>query len=135
MKRLLAHLVGDYVLQSHEEAVEKTERWAPAITHAIKYTAAFVPLTRSVKALAVIGGTHAVLDHYRLAKHVNFAKNQVAHERHRPKDLTNAGMPASVPSGLAIALMILTDNTIHLLINEWALDRWGSSEKGSRFES
>ena len=126
MKRLLAHLVGDYVLQTHEEAVEKTERWIPAITHAIKYTAAFVPLTRSVKALAVIGGTHAVLDHYRLAKHVNFAKNQLtASDEHRPKDLSNAGMPASAPTGLAVALMIITDNTIHLLINEWALDRWG----------
>ncbi len=124
MKRLLAHLVGDYLLQTHYEAVEKTSKWVPAATHAAKYTAAFLPLTRNPKALAVIGGTHMVLDRYRLAKHVNWLRNQAAPKEYRAEDLTNAGSPAIVPSGLATALMFITDNTIHMLINEWALDRW-----------
>lgn len=128
MKRLLAHLVGDYVLQSHYEAVTKTENWVPAATHAAKYAAAFLPLTRSPKALAVIGGTHMVLDHYRFAKHVNWAKNQLAPEAWRPVDLSNGGSHSDVPQGLATALMIVTDNTIHMLINEWALDRWSNDE-------
>lgn len=125
MKALLAHLVGDYLLQSHYEAVEKTNKWTPAATHAAKYTAAFLPLTRNPKALVVIGGTHMLLDHYRWAKHVAWAKNYVAPKEYRAKDLQNAGYPASVPSGLAMALMIVADNTIHMLINEWALNKYG----------
>lgn len=124
MKRLLAHLVGDYLLQTHYEASEKVNHWLPATTHAVKYTAAFLPLTRNPKALATIGVTHLILDRYRLAKHVSWARNQGAPKACRPTDLTNAGSPDSVPTGLATALMFITDNTIHLLINEWALDRW-----------
>lgn len=124
MKQFLAHLVGDYVLQSHYEATQKMDHWTPAVTHAVKYSAAFLPLTRDVRALAVIGGTHLLLDHYRLAKHVNFAKNQLAPKAYRPVDLANAGSTAETPQGLAMALMIVTDNTIHMLINEWALNRW-----------
>lgn len=124
MKRFLAHLVGDYLFQTHYEASEKVNKWTPALTHAAKYTAAFVPLTRDWRALAVIGGTHAVLDHYRLAKHVNWARNQLAPASYRPTNLDNAGSPDVVPTGLATGLMFVTDNTIHMLINEWALDRW-----------
>jgi hypothetical protein len=124
VKQLLAHLVGDYLLQTHYEAMEKTNHWLPAATHAGKYTAAFVPLTRNPKALATIGLTHMVLDHYRLAKHVNFLRNQAVPKEYRSTNLANAGSPEMVPGGLAMALMIVTDNTIHMLINEWALDRW-----------
>lgn len=124
MKSLLAHLVGDYILQTHYEAIEKTKKWLPAATHAAKYTAAFLPLTRSPKALATIGLTHMVLDRYRLAKHVNWLRNQAAPPEYRPVDLSNAGSPNEVPTGLATALMFITDNTIHMLINEWALNRW-----------
>ncbi len=125
MKRLLAHLVGDYVFQTHYEAVEKTAHWVPALTHAAKYTAAFTPLTTDWRALSIIGVTHAVLDHYRWAKHVNFTRNQLAPKDYRATSLTNGGSPDSVPTGLATALLFITDNTIHLLINEWALDRYG----------
>lgn len=125
MKSFLAHLVGDYLLQTHYEAVEKTNSWTPAMTHAAKYTAAFVPLTRNPKALLTIGVTHAILDHYRLAKHVNFVRNQVVPKEYRSVDLANAGSPKSAPPGLAMALMIITDNTIHMLINEWALNKFG----------
>jgi hypothetical protein len=124
VKRLLAHLVGDDLLHTHYEAVEKTNSWTPAVTHAAKYTAAFLPLTRNPKALAVIGGTHLILDHYRLAKHVNWLRNQAAPQLYRADNLQNAGSPQAVPPGLAMALMFITDNTIHMLINEWALDRY-----------
>lgn len=131
MKTLLAHLVGDYVLQTHYEACEKVNHWAPAITHAAKYTAAFLPITRNPKALLTIGVTHAILDHYRLAKHVNWARNQVAPAEYRAQDLSNAGSPEAVPVGLATALMFITDNTIHMLINEWAINRWGKNGSSS----
>lgn len=122
MKSLLAHLVGDYVLQTHWEAVEKVNSWPPAITHAAKYTLPFAAITRSPKALLTIGVTHAILDHYRLAKHVNWARNQLAPKAYRAEGLTNGGSPDSVPTGLATALLFITDNTIHMLINEWAIE-------------
>lgn len=127
MKSFLAHLVGDYILQTHYEAVEKTKSWGPAATHAAKYTAAFLPLTRNPKALLIIGGTHMILDRYRLAKHVNWARNQLAPKAYRAVGLENMGSPKEVPTGLAMALMFITDNTIHMCINEYALKKYGGS--------
>ena len=121
----LAHLVGDYLIQTHHQATEKTRAWGPALAHAATYTAAHLPLTRSWKALAVIGGTHALIDRYRLARHVVWAKNQLAPASHRPGH-TATGYPEDTPPWLAVWLMIAADNTLHLLINTWALRRWAS---------
>lgn len=131
MKRLLAHLVGDYVLQNDWEANEKVNSSLPAAVHAVKYTAAFLPLTRNLKALAVIGGTHYVLDRYRLAKQLAWFKNQVAvPARFRytwEVGKENAGYGPNTPPFMSVWLMIAADNTVHMLINELALDRWGDS--------
>ena len=127
MKQLVAHLFGDYILQTDHEANTKTEAWLPAATHAAKYTACFLPLTRSPKALAVIGGTHMVLDHYRTAKRVVWAKNQLApvdKQYSWEEAQRNNGYPKTTPPGIAFGLMVVADNTIHMLINEWALNRW-----------
>ncbi|MGW4803092.1 DUF3307 domain-containing protein [Kitasatospora sp. NPDC004272] len=51
---LLAHLAGDYLLQSDWMAAEKTKRWWPAWAHALTYGLPYVTVTRSVPALAVI---------------------------------------------------------------------------------
>jgi hypothetical protein len=118
---LLAHLVGDYLLQTHHQAVRKTAAWGPALAHAATYTAAYVPLTRSWWRLAVIGGTHAVIDRYRLARHVVWAKNQLAPEDYRPHLPTATGYPDGTPEWLAFWLLIAADNTLHLLINRLAL--------------
>lgn len=53
----LAHLVGDYILQSHWEAQEKTKRWWPALLHAVTYGLPFLLVTQSPWALLVIVGT------------------------------------------------------------------------------
>lgn len=123
MKELLAHLTGDYVLQNHWEATEKVSKSLPALSHAAKYTAGFLPLTRNWKSLAIIGGTHYVLDRYRLAKHVSWAKNQVGVPKSFRYEFTgeNSGYPEGVPPWLSTWLMIVTDNTIHMTINHLAL--------------
>lgn len=118
----LAHLVGDYLLQTDHMATQKTTRWGPALAHAATYTAAFLPLTRNWKALAVIGGTHAVIDRYRLAKHIAWLKNQAAPARYRPPH-TATGYQEDA-GWLGFALLIVTDNCMHLLLNRWALSRW-----------
>lgn len=115
---IVAHLVGDYLLQTHWMAAEKTHRWSAALVHAAAYTLPFLFVTQSPTALLVIGGTHAVIDRYRLARHVVWFKNQFAPKSARPawgRDV--AGYPADTPPWLAVWLLIIADNTIHLLIN------------------
>ena len=116
---LLAHLVGDYLLQSHWMANEKTKHWWPAWAHALTYGVPFLLVTQSPAALAVIVGTHAVIDRYRLARHVVWAKNLVAPKPwRRPwRECSATGYPPDTPPWLAVWLMIIADNTIHLVIN------------------
>lgn len=122
---LLAHLVGDYVIQSHWMATEKTKRWWPAAAHAVTYGLPFLFVTHSPLALAVIVGTHAVIDRYRLARYVVWAKNQVGPASHRPPwaQTASTGYPADAPAWLAVWLLIIADNTLHLGIN-YASVRW-----------
>jgi hypothetical protein len=116
---LLAHLAGDYLFQSHYMATEKTKRWSPAIAHAVTYGLPYLLLTRSPAALAVIVLTHAVIDRYRLARYVVWAKNQLAPTSHRYpwRSSDTTGYPGDAPIWLAVWLMIIADNTIHLGIN------------------
>ena len=114
MRQLLAHLVGDYVVQSNWQAQVKTRRdgdgIAAAVTHALTYTACFLPLTRNPARLALIGVTHGLLDHYRPLPALIIAKNRLVSPRGYRVD-------PEVP----FWLHIVVDNTIHLLINEVAL--------------
>lgn len=112
----LAHMVGDYLIQSDWMAVEKTRRWWPAIAHAVTYGLPFVFVTQSSAALAVIVGTHAVIDRYRLARHVVWAKNQLAPYAFRPAH-TSTGHADDRPAWLSTWLLIIADNVLHMLIN------------------
>lgn len=121
-----AHMVGDYVVQTSWMAERKTTDPAAAAAHAAAYTACFLPLTRSPRALAVIGGTHYLIDRYRLAQYVGWAKNQVAPASHRyplSESLRPTGYHRDTPPWLATWLMIITDNLIHTGINITALRR------------
>jgi hypothetical protein len=101
-------------------AQEKTSRSLPALAHAASYTACFLPVTRDWRRLAVIGCTHFVIDRWRLARHITWAKNQLAPKRHRPGH-TATGYSEFQPEWLTFWLLILADNTIHLAFNELAL--------------
>lgn len=120
---ILAHLVGDYVLQTDHMAATKTQRWGPAIAHGLAYTLPYALITQSPAALAVIAGTHVVIDHYRLARYVVWAKNQVAPARWRyPLDEAGPhGYERHKPPHLADWLLFLADNTMHLAINAAAI--------------
>lgn len=118
--QLVIHAVGDYVVQSHWMATEKVKRWTPALIHATTYGLGFLFLTRSLLALAVIVGTHALIDRFRLARHVTWLKNQAAPQR-TPR--TPTGYPVDTPPWLAVWLLIIADNIMHVLINGAAL-RW-----------
>jgi len=76
--QLIAHAVGDYILQSDWMANTKTQKSSAALAHVLTYFLPFLFLTTSWKALAVIIGTHFVIDRWRLARYVCWAKNFLA---------------------------------------------------------
>lgn len=121
---ILAHLAGDYLLQTDWMAQEKVRRWWPAIVHGVVYTLPYALITQSPWALLVIGGTHIVIDRFRLAKHITWAKNQIAPKTYRyswVEAKANAGFSKDTPVWLATWLMIIVDNGIHLAINALAI--------------
>lgn len=146
MSEAIAHLFGDYVVQSDWMAVTKTQAHGPAAAHAVTYAACFLPVTRNPRALAVIAGTHFVIDRWRLARYVVYAKNQAAPAKwrhrwgphvsgtgyHRHELVAAEGhaygedpcSAQSKPDFMAVWLMIVADNCLHLALNKWAIRRW-----------
>jgi hypothetical protein len=132
---LVAHAVGDYVLQSDWMASEKTKRSVAALAHAATYSLVFLFFTTSWKALAVILWTHFFIDRFRLARYVVWAKNflspSITMEGEKATHWwwawsackNSFGYPPDRPAWLACWLMIIADNIIHIVLNAAAL-RW-----------
>jgi hypothetical protein len=76
--QIVAHLVGDYILQSDWMANEKTKRSVAALAHALCYSLPFLFLRPSLAAWAFIVATHFVIDRWRLARYVCWLKNLLA---------------------------------------------------------
>lgn len=112
----LAHLVGDYLLQNHWMAVQKTSRWFPAVVHGIVYTLPYLFFTTSIPALLIISGTHVVIDRYRLAKYFVWARDKIAPKGHRGSVSVGTTGNDEAPVWLGTWLMIIADNTFHILI-------------------
>ena len=115
MGQLLAHLVGDYIFQTDKMARLKTGSWLWAIMHGLTYLLPLMLLRPSLAALAVIAGSHVLIDRFRLARYVVMAKNYVTEPRGAFN--TPTGYPESSPPWMAFWLLIIADNTIHLCIN------------------
>lgn len=89
MGQLILHLFGDYVTQSHWMAQHKTKADGPAAAHAVCYSLPFLLLTgltqHGVAAWVTILATHYLIDRYRLARYVVWAKNFIGpSRRHEP---------------------------------------------------
>lgn len=137
MAPLICHLVGDYLLQSDWMAQEKRRSSVAAGAHALAYTLPFLVLTWSVPALAVIAGTHFLIDRFGLARYVVWAKNflgprrvlrarahflEFVEARHWPWGFCQpTGYGPDKPDFLAVWLLIVADNTLHLICNDLAL--------------
>jgi hypothetical protein len=124
--QVVAHLVGDYILQSDWMALEKTKRSIPAIVHAVAYSLPFLFFRPSLLAWLVIVLTHFIIDRWRLARFVVYAKNFIAPWGYRPSrapwsEYAATGYHESRPRWMAVWLMIIADNTMHLLCNGIAL--------------
>ena len=70
--------MGDFCLQSDYFAMNKAKRIWPCFLHVLIYTACFLILTTSWKALLLIGVTHFILDHWPvILKRLIWAKNHL----------------------------------------------------------
>lgn len=142
--QIAAHLVGDYLLQSHWMASKKRSSFVPAAVHALCYSILFIAFRPSIAAWLTILVTHYFMDRYGLARYVVWLKNflgpiNLQHPKKHPVftirwgspnprwvDCSATGYPNALldpgaPAWLAVWLLIIADNTIHLLINGLAL--------------
>ncbi len=143
MNELILHLFGDYITQSNWMAQSKTKRFFPAFLHALIYSLPFL-MIGSVAAWSVIFSTHFLIDRYRLARFVVFAKNHLSPRLSKEawtKENENGrqsggisvpnwhpwaackatGYHESQPAWLTVWLLIAADNTLHLAINHLSL--------------
>lgn len=148
MEQLILHLIGDYVTQSDWMANNKTKSTWAAFCHANIYSIPFLWLG-SHRAFFVIWFTHLIIDRFRLARYVVWAKNWLGPSKpwYRESlsgagvtdrddgvverfctqptppfvDCAATGYPPERPAWLAVWLLIAADNTIHLAINYLAL--------------
>lgn len=122
MIQLILHLIGDYVTQSNWMAQRKTVSTWAAFCHATVYALPFA-LIASLNAWLVIWLSHLLIDRFRLARFVVYAKNQVSPKafRHPWSECSATGYHKDSPQWLAVWLMIAADNTMHLAINAAAI--------------
>lgn len=143
---LLVHFWADYVFQTDWMALNKHKNNAACLAHVIVYTACFLLITQSWQALAVIGGTHYLIDRYQLTKYVTYWKNRLFNKGGYPPfgfcDTTGYydnspynTKPLQYFSGrrvedkygsprlfhITITLYIVIDNLFHITINYLAL--------------
>jgi hypothetical protein len=113
--QLVAHAVGDYIIQSQWMADNKRKDSVAASIHAITYTLPFLLITQSPGALAAICGTHFLVDRFGLARFVVWLKNGPW------LPVTPTGYQDRVPPHIRDWLFIIADNIIHVICNALAL--------------
>jgi hypothetical protein len=144
MEQLLAHVFGDYILQSDWMALNKSKRSLPCLVHVLIYTSVFLLLTTSWKALLVIGAFHFLFDRFPiiirrmiwLKNHIGpgfvfvpFSKcegtgyydnilNEVTGKPYTNEIINGYGPRLNY---ITIWLYIITDNALHLLTNYLAI--------------
>lgn len=143
--QIVVHLVGDYILQSDWQALNKSKRSWPCLIHVILYTLPFLFLTQSWKALAFIAVTHFLIDRFGLARYVMWLKNHIGpfarleldptqmnylmwnwRDPYFPwKECQQTGYHDQGndlrPNWIRVWLLIIADNTLHLILNGIAL--------------
>ncbi len=118
--QILCHLIGDYITQSDWMAMGKTKHFWIASCHALVYSLPFLVFRPSVVAWFVIYASHAFIDRFRLARYVVWVKNWLG--PNKPwSECSATGYPAEKPVWLAVWLLIIADNILHISINGLAL--------------
>lgn len=127
--QLLAHAIGDYILQSDWMATTKTKKSVACFVHVVTYSVPFIFFKPSLVALGFIMVTHFLIDRWRLARFVVTFKNimgdasfGMAPISHAWKVFgTSTGYAIDTPPWLAFWLLIIVDNIMHVALNGFAL--------------
>lgn len=111
----ILHLVGDYLLQNDYMAAEKTKNSGVALAHASIYSIPFYLLVPdNTFWWWLIFGSHFLIDRYRLAQYwirlVNWKW-----------DSDNFGYSEDKPKWMSVWLLIIVDNTFHIIFNSTAI--------------
>ena len=114
MNELLCHLIGDYILQNDWMALNKHKSKWIAFFHGFMYSLPFIFLTKNLLILLIIGLSHAIIDHWKMANFIGQFKNF--------NFKTPDGFNPDRPIWLTVWLGIIVDNTMHLLINHLSLN-------------
>lgn len=123
--QLLAHAVGDYVLQSDWMANGKSSKSLAALAHALTYVLPFLFITTNPLTLLVIGGTHFLIDRYRLARYLIWLRNIPWPGSVSWAECSQTGFVPGLPVHLSAWLLIIVDNIIHVAINGAAIAWFG----------
>ena len=146
----LCHLVGDYFLQSDWMAMNKSKKSWNCFVHCVLYTACFLVLTLSWKALLFIGITHFIFDRWPIIiKRLIWTKNHLNprfsfvpfeycdttgyydDSKYNTKSPDNVHLKMFGQPRLFIItiwLYIITDNTLHLICNLIALTLFSTTK-------
>lgn len=143
LEQLLVHGLGDFYGQSDWMAMNKPKKTTPCLVHVLIYTACFLLLTTSWKALLVIGATHFFIDRFHTPlKRLIWLKNHIGptwsyppfrycnstgyyddspYNLNKPDEniITKYGKPRHF--FITMWLYIICDNLLHLTINYFAL--------------
>lgn len=123
MGQLLAHLIGDYVLQSHFLALNKKKSSNPnssyyCTIHALLYCIPFLLFGYGILSVILIGIAHYFVDHSDdLIPTLIKTKNEMLDIEDKYDYTDETGFPADTPAYLSTWLNIIMDNTVHLTIN------------------
>ena len=119
--QIVAHLVGDFVLQSDWMATEKSKKALATLAHASCYVLPFLLLTTNMLSLAIIGGTHFLIDHFKLARVVIWVRNLPWPGRKSWRECCENQFAAGIPPFMSAWLLVIVDNTMHILVNGAAI--------------
>lgn len=119
--QLVAHLVGDFILQTDWMAREKSRNSLACLVHVVAYTLPFLFLTQTPETLLVIAGSHFLIDRWRLPRFIIWARNLPFPGRQPFSECKKTGFHKDVPEDLAQLLYIVFDSSCHILINGAAL--------------
>lgn len=110
----ILHFVGDYLLQNDWMAQQKTKDWFACTVHCVLYTLPFTFILWESPWIWLIFITHYFIDRYRLAQYwIRFVNWKW--------DGNNFGYSDEKPQWMSVWLLIIVDNTFHIIFNSIAI--------------
>lgn len=118
MVQLLLHLFGDFIIQNDWMALKKKENsfkgYLTCLIHCLLYSLPFFLVT-GLNGVSLIFLTHFIIDKYHVIEWFLAVRNNAREEG--KLTIKNFGYGLQRPFAISIWLMIITDNTIHLILN------------------